>query len=188
MIIVTGGIACGKSVFLDKAKELGYNCIDADDWFHNEMSNESPIRILARIMLKTVDLKTVAFQHEYWNDFISVIDYSFQLWVQSQRNNFDIVVIPDFFSRNKNMLFDEEVLTIERLNNFEAAIERDAHRSEELTAKIYQAQMNSEERMSFADHVIYNNGTKEEFEKECEEWLQLHLQGHLIQSMKDTNT
>lgn len=182
MLIVTGGIACGKSTLLEVARKMGYNCVDADEWFHDIFIKDKSFAGIMWHYFGEKKLKDVAFIHKNWSLFQAVVDYSFAMWIQSETMQtkskpFDIVVIPDYFKRSISMGTEGvKVLTIERPYNLKAATERDAHRSNELTVMIHQHQMDPGKRREKADHVLENEKTKEEFEKECEKWLKLHLQ------------
>lgn len=185
MLIVTGGIACGKSTFLEVARKMRLKCIDADEWFH-DFKKTGTYSYIFKEFFDEQNISDVAFVHEKWEEYCKLIDLYFinQINLDEYFTNdlYDIIVIPDFFKRRLKLgTFD--VLTIERPYNLKAAVERDSHRSRDLTVKIHQHQMDPGTRRSLADYVLENEGTKEEFEKECEEWLKLHLQDHLTRRM-----
>jgi len=194
MLIVTGGIACGKSTFLEVANKMGYTCVDADDWFNEYFSTTIEFHTLCMSAFGHRDLKSVAFVHQNWGKFIQRIDVFFRDFVvkyQGQCNKhdekIDIICVPDIFQRGGWPL-GNDILTIERSYNLKYAIERDTHRSEDLTLKIHQHQMDPGKRRRLADYVLKNEGSKEQFEKECEEWLKQHLPAVSTQPTKDIDT
>lgn len=197
MLIVTGGIACGKSTFLEVARRMGYNCIDADEWFHKFRRSPEEKKFAAQMFgekyAESGWLSEVAFVHPNWAQYQEFIDVAFIYHLATQQVvhnvNYDIVVIPDFFNRSACRLLPKALtLTIERPNNLEAARLRDGDRVNGLTDRIHQNQMVSELRVVNARNVIYNNLTKSYFEKECEEWLQQHLQVASTQHTMDIAT
>ncbi len=171
MLIVTGGIACGKSTFLEVARQFG-RCIDADDWYNDQYKSTGNYLKITDLLFGTRELHTVAFNHENWTLFQEIVFGKF--WTLLEKEPFEIVAIPDFFSRTTART-GFSVLTIERPDNLGAALLRDPHRDPELTKKLHSNQMSGSQREQLADYVLFNNGTKEQFEKECENWLKLHL-------------
>lgn len=179
MIIVTGGIACGKTTFMEVARRLGYECVCADEWFRNEFKGQRNDKIGKRAIFKNadIDLKEVAFKHPDWHHYELYVDKMFEmyLWIRTMANTkTDFLFIPDYFKRHIYTDSKQSVLTIERGYNLKYAVERDVHRNQDLTVAIHQHQMDPGRRMSMADFVLRNEGTKEEFEKECEKWLKQH--------------
>lgn len=180
MLIVTGPIASGKSTLVEVARRMGYNCIDADEWFNQVFLKTGAFYNTARIMLDGQTLSEAAFTHERWKLFEEYVDLQFLKWLNEWNQYLgepDILVIPDFFNRPiyEMMKGQYKVLTIERLNNVEHALARDTMRDEALTRRIAENQMGVQARISLSDGHIINKGTKEDFEKVAETWLKLHL-------------
>lgn len=180
MLIVTGGIACGKSTFLDIARKLGYNCVDADEWHHSFRNNPVDAYTKKELFGDNFDMGEVAFVHPQWKEYEDFVGTSFKLWIDQEvlyhGRKIDILIIPDFFNKPvRTGLLGIPVLTIERPNNVLHAMKRDSHRDVDFTMKIHRNQMTPDERCKRADFVIINRGTKEEFQEECEKWLKSHL-------------
>lgn len=179
MLIVTGGIACGKSTFVDTARELLGTCavIDADEWYHGVYMRSDAYNQLTRSLFNRVSVKAAAFTHLNWSIFENAVADAFCEYVNNAKPT--ICVIPEFFKRAD--YFDarlgpwNEVLTIERDNNVDAAIKRDGHRTSAKTRLIAKNQSTIETRVDLSDYVLYNVGSKDEFKEECVKWLKSHL-------------
>lgn len=187
MLIVTGGIACGKTTFLRIAEEMGLRCVDADAWFNNTfMMYEDGARI-ANTLFGTTNLKEVAFKHPSWPAFMSIVGSRFFLFVKKIYRHIDILVIPDLPKR-MIWIVGSTILTIERPDNLEHAKLRDSHRSVELTELIHKNQSTMNERATIADEILFNIGNKKQFEEDCKSWLEQHLQDRSTQRMKAIDT
>lgn len=177
MLIVTGGIACGKSTFVEAARELGYKIIDADEWYHDVYKLSTSFDNAKQLLFGSVSIGAVAFRHSNWKAFERIVAAAFCTYATNNQPR--IVVIPEYFKHKR--LIDRHlgpvtVLTIERKDNYSAAYERDSEkRSADLTARIINAQTPSTARVVQADHVMYNGGSRDEFKQECQAWLKLHL-------------
>lgn len=176
MLVVTGGIACGKSTFVEAAREMGINVVDADEWYHKLFVGSSIQEHWRQTLFGNVAIKSIAFRHDNWSIYEQGVADAFSTYVGNIRP--DICVIPELFKRETYFrvnLPKFNVLTIERENHVDAAITRDGHRSVDLTQKIFENQTPSDVRVDKSDYVLYNVGSRDEFKQECHKWLALHL-------------
>lgn len=183
MLVVTGGIACGKSVFVRVCEGFGLKVIDADDWFHKTYRGSEEY-LLAIKEFDGRALSQCAFIHKHWKTFETQVASDFCKFVGDE---YEIVVIPEYFKYSEiynSLLPRHKTVTIERNDNLTFAITRDMHRGSELTKLIFNNQTPHNVRIESADYVLSNQGTIKEFQKECKEWLKLHLQEVLILRMR----
>lgn len=177
MLIVTGGIACGKSTFLEVSRELCDGVIiDADEWYHNERLQSEAHKRLAKTLFNNVSVKAAAFTHLNWSIFEKAVVDAFCEYTNNVKPV--ICVIPEFFKREdyfRARLNVEKVLTIERKDSMAAAFIRDTHRTEAQTKRIAENQSTTETRVELSDYVLYNAGSKDDFKQECVLWLKSHL-------------
>lgn len=174
MLVVTGGISCGKSVFKSVCNSYGIRVIDADDWFHGGYKRTNDYaKAVAGFGGQPLDI--CAFRHEHWAEFEKQVARDFCMSVS---DDYDVVIIPEYFrhfSEYRHLLAPHKVLTIERHNNLAFALERDTMRLPKLTERIYANQSSSSARVEKSDYVLYNAGYFEVFKREIEKWLELHL-------------
>ncbi len=190
ILIVTGGIACGKSTFVEAAREAGYDIVDADDWYHDIHTKSTEFSMNKQMLFGSLSLKTVAFRHKNWITFERLVAKAFCGYVLINKPR--IVVIPEFYRHEmlfkRYLGFANDVVTIERLNNFNEALARDVDRPVELTRKIMENQTPSIVRVDRSDYVLYNEGSRDEFKLECQQWLKSHLPVASTHRMRDIFT
>lgn len=189
MLIVTGGIACGKSTFVETARELGHFVVDADEWYHKLFVGSIIQQHWHKTLFGTVSIKAVAFQHDNWTTYEKIVADAFCEYVRNVKPT--ICVIPEYFKRHTYFIAAlglHKVLTIERDNHIDAAIARDGHRSAEQTQKIFENQTPSCVRVDLSDWFLYNVGSKDYFKQECELWLKSRLPAVSTHPTKDIDT
>lgn len=176
MIVVTGGIACGKSTLVETAREMGYDVVDADEWYHRIFVGSTAQTNLERTLFGSISYKTAAFQHLNWTVYEKGVADAFCEYIRNRKPQ--VCVIPEYFKREDYFsarLGAPKVLTIERENNVDAAKARDTHRSNTLTEKIAASQTPKHVRVELSDFILYNEGSKDQFKQECQKWLESHL-------------
>ena len=97
MIVVTGGIACGKSTFVEVAREMGIDVVDADEWYHKLFVGSSIQEYWRRTLFGGLSIKTVAFRHDNWSIYEQSVAEAFCTYIGNTRP--DICVIPELFKR-----------------------------------------------------------------------------------------
>jgi len=176
MLVVTGGIACGKSTFVEAAREVGFHVVDADEWYHNEYVGSSSFVLVTNILFGKTSVKDAAFRSRNWEAYERLVVGAFCRYVKDIAPYF--CIIPEFFKKEdffRALLNITGVLTIERTDNISAALDRDGHRTAAETERIAGNQTTSERRVELSDHVLYNVGSRDEFKEECTFWLKSHL-------------
>jgi len=167
-LIVTGGIACGKSTLLQAAEELGYKCLDVDDWFHEEMKGTALHHYTFKGWFGS---SPVAFIHPNWKEYERWLMQHFDMYLTS--NTPEVCVIPNLEGFDIKPSY--KILTVERKANQEAAILRDTHRNVSLTQRIHNTQLAREQREEVADWVLINDtSSSQEFKQKCTEWFVEH--------------
>lgn len=175
MLVVTGGIACGKSVAAEIFLAAGLKVLDADDWFHKRYKDSEEYKSTTQAFGGKL-LTECAFSHPKWGEFELTLLKFFCKFVD---DNYNVLIIPEYFKYQSDYtahLPYHKVLTIERTGNLEFAKLRDYHRDAELTQRIFNNQTSSETRIKLSDYVIYNSGSIEYLGMEVEKWLKSHLQ------------
>lgn len=171
MLIVTGGIACGKSC-LKKHVETkhGKSAVDADDWYKIAKSSLA-FRDKFRELFGKSSVDEVAFVHAGWEGYEYFVHHRFT--ADFLRNfSYDIVIIPEFFKfQSFYDKFEYDVLTIERSVNIEHVVKRDYFRDKGLSKRIMENQTSSSERLSKSKYSIWNDGTMLEFEIKIDDFM-----------------
>lgn len=171
MLIVTGGIACGKSCFKKHVEtKHGKSAVDADDWYKIAKSSIS-FRDKFRELFGESSVDEVAFVHAGWEGYEYFVHHRFaDDFLCSFK--YDIVIIPEFFKfQSFYDKFEYDVLTIERSVNIEHIVKRDCFRDMGLSKRIMENQTSSSERLSKSKHNILNDGTMLEFQIKIDDFI-----------------
>lgn len=171
MLIVTGGIACGKSCF-KKYVEMkhGKSVVDADDWYKIVKSSEVFIEKFHDLFGES-SVDEIAFVHAEWKSYEYFVHHCFSVdFLCSYR--YDIVIIPEFFKfQSFYNKFQYDILTIERSVNIEHVAKRDYFRDIGLSKRIMENQTSSSERLSKSKYNIWNDGTMLEFQEKIDDFM-----------------
>ncbi|MGL6154586.1 dephospho-CoA kinase [Cetobacterium sp. SF1] len=179
MIIgLTGGIASGKSTVSDIFKNLGIKVYDGDIIAKNIMAKEEVILELKKNFGKDIfdnegrlnrkKFKEIVFNNKEKLEILNGIVHPKVIKefynIKKETNTKDIVLfdVPLLFETGIDKLCDR-VIVVDIDENIQ--IERIIARDEitiELAKKIIEKQMDRKIKISKADYIIENNGTKEE--------------------------
>lgn len=162
MIIITGGIACGKSTVENIITNFGVSCIDSDVWFKTIYSHSDQCHTIKSQLFGESNISGVAFNHPNWETFCQRVAMAFCTFLNS--HDFDVVFTGEYFKFKEVLPVPKFVVTVERKDHASAALSRDTHRSPELTMKIINSQTTREERIAKSDFVVYNDGDIESLE------------------------
>ena len=173
-IAITGNIAAGKSVVENIINNLSYPVIDTDKIVHDLFRNSQDLNIQIRETFENYDIYTddlidrkklakVVFAdrkllkklEEITHPFI--IDEVLKFFERTQNEKFAFVSVPLLYEVNWGYLFDKVIMVaadneirLQRLMNRRKLSREDAQ-------KRMNAQIPQEEKIKFADFVIYNN-------------------------------
>lgn len=183
-IVITGGIACGKTLFCTYLSELGFDVLDCDFVVHTlESSGGAAVAPIKRafgeeVILRdgSVDRKKlgeIVFndrkQRERLNAIIHpLVEESVEQWLLNTHTGIPVVVIPLLFELGWEhryecivTLVSERQLQINRLVNTRGLTVQEA----EIRLA---AQMSASEKALRSDIVVINNGSAEALRKEAQ--------------------
>ncbi len=178
---LTGGVACGKSTVARRMEEAGIPIIDTDELAHLLFS-KSEILFKIETELGTSDrqeLREMVFASaEARKKLESILHPAIELALHQElhllRNTppvpmVAVVVVPLLFEAGWERHMDETVAVVcdEKLAR-ERLIARDKI-SEELAQRMIESQFSAAEKAKRANHVIWNNGSKEDLDVRVDE-------------------
>jgi len=173
-IALTGNIAAGKSVVEKFLRDLNYPVIDTDKVVHDLFVNSEELNIQLREAFGRYDICTndlidrkklakVVFSNakllkrleEITHPYI--IDEVLKFFEQHENENFTFVAVPLLYEVNWGYLFDKVILVAadDEIRMHRLMFRRNL--SQEDALKRMNAQIPQEEKIKFADYVIYNN-------------------------------
>ena len=171
---MTGNIAAGKSVVEKFLRDLNYPVIDTDKVVHDLFVNSEELNIQLREAFGRYDICTndlidrkklakVVFSNakllkrleEITHPYI--IDEVLKFFEQHENENFTFVAVPLLYEVNWGYLFDKVILVAadDEIRMHRLMFRRNL--SQEDALKRMNAQIPQEEKIKFADYVIYNN-------------------------------
>ena len=173
-IALTGNIAAGKSVVEKFLRDLNYPVIDTDKVVHDLFVNSEELNIQLREAFGRYDICTndlidrkklakVVFSdakllkrlEEITHPYI--IDEVLKFFELHENENFTFVAVPLLYEVNWGYLFDKVILVAadDEIRMHRLMFRRNL--SQEDALKRMNAQIPQEEKIKFADFVIYNN-------------------------------
>ena len=173
-IALTGNIAAGKSVVEKFLRDLNYPVIDTDKVVHDLFVNSEELNIQLREAFGRYDICTndlidrrklakVVFSdskllkrlEEITHPYI--LDEVLKFFEQHENENFTFVAVPLLYEVNWGYLFDKIILVAadDEIRMHRLMFRRNL--SQEDALKRMNAQIPQEEKIKFADYVIYNN-------------------------------
>lgn len=201
---VTGGIASGKTVVAKMLEELGAALIDFDllarqvvepgepaftqivDYFGKEVLQEDGTlnrKKLSKIVFQDTEKRNQleGFTHppifeEFLKQVNAITEKDPEAVIQ--------VVVPLLIEKNLQPIFDKIlVVYVPEEQQIERLVERDGISREE-AARMLEAQLPIDQKLTYADFVVHNEGSTEGTRKQLEEvWLELkRLQGEKARS------
>lgn len=183
-IVITGGIACGKTLFCAYLSELGFDILDCDFVVHTlELSGGAAVAAIQRAFGDTVintdgsvdriKLGEIIFKDQKQRDRLNAIihplvDESVEQWLQGAHTGIPVVVIPLLFELGWEHRYDcivtlvsDRNLQIERLVNTRGFT---VPQAEQRLA----AQLPVAEKAERSDIVVSNNGSAEALRQEAQ--------------------
>jgi len=180
-IVLTGGIATGKSTVARMLQEKGFVIIDADKIAHKVL-DEQHIQIAklfgdAFVMEGKVDRKalgSVVFAHpdkrKILEALLHPLIYS-EIENQSSREDTKgkiyFVDIPLFFETNRYPIRRSLLVYTTKMQQLNRLMQRDGYNTQNAQQRI-DAQMSIDEKRQKATYVIDNTGTLQQLETECD--------------------
>lgn len=181
-IAITGNIASGKSQAGNILKEIGYKVFDTDDIAHNILDNSLEVieafkdyDILENSKISRKKLGNIVFNNKDLKIKLENIIHPLvkqeinRLFNEYSQENYVFIIIPLLFEANMQDLFDEiiliycnDTLRLERLMNRNNLTKEDAQ------IRI-DSQLNQDEKASKCNHIIKNETTLNNLEKELKQ-------------------
>ncbi|KAA6227961.1 dephospho-CoA kinase [Campylobacter sp. LR196d] len=192
--IVSASIACGKSTFLEIAKNMGFKTLSADSIAHEILdSNAKEINalfsnneLLENDKINRKKLGQVIFNDK--NEKKKLENFMFPrirakiceaIEILNKKNKPFFIEIPLFFESNfyKNLgqsilIYTPKEQALKRL------MKRDNISKEDALIRL-NSQLDIEEKKKLADFVIYNTTSYENFQEECVKFIQRIKKGDL---------
>ena len=182
MIIgLTGGIGSGKSAAASVFKDLGIDLIDADDLARDSLNiNSKGYKLFInefgeKYLDENKDINRELLRKDIFNDPATKIKLEniihpfvrsgIQDFINSSKSDYCIIVVPLIYETSSSKLYDR-ILVIDC--DVDIQIERTSKRDNQTISQIeniLDKQATREERISIADEVILNNGSKEHLRK-----------------------
>ena len=186
-IVVTGGIACGKSRFAEALRKLGVETLDADDIVHELVPDEERRR-LAKVAFTDATVRAALEKRLH-----PLVAARFDEWFgdaapcqppHSTRNskletsnsklatrNLKIAIIPLLFEVHWEEKYDIICAVIcSKEKQIERMMQRRGLSRQEAEDRLA-AQMPTEEKAAKSHYVIRNEGTTEELERQAAEFV-----------------
>ncbi|MFA7172578.1 MAG: dephospho-CoA kinase [Kiritimatiellia bacterium] len=183
-IVITGGIACGKTLFCTYLSQLGFDILDCDFVVHSlESSGGAAVASIQRefgdaVILKdgSVDRKKLGnliFSDRKQRDRLNAIMHPLveervEGWLQGAHTGIPVVVIPLLFELGWEHRYDcivtlvsDRQLQIKRLVNARGCTVQEAKMR-------LAAQLPASEKVLRSDIVVINNGSAEVLRKEAQ--------------------
>ena len=188
-IVVTGGIACGKTRFGEALRALGVETLDADDIVH-ELVPEEERRRLAKIAFTDATVRAalekrlhplVAARFDEWfggeGSEFQVSSFKSQGECGETRNskletrNLKVAIIPLLFEVHWEEKYDIICAVIcSKEKQIERMMQRRGLSRQEAEDRLA-AQMPTEEKAAKSHYVIRNEGTTEQLERQAAEFV-----------------
>ncbi len=170
VIIITGGIASGKSFILELLKELHYPIIKSDEVARDIMSQDSFHKEMSKILNKEkFDLKNLIEENE---DILTIVENITYPTIAEIRNKFiekshkksliPVIEIPLFFEKNivdTLIQYDLEVISVVCGKELQMtrAKKRNNSLSDKLLRIIISRQINDKDRVARSKFIIYTS-------------------------------
>ncbi|MDA3925261.1 MAG: dephospho-CoA kinase [Kiritimatiellae bacterium] len=183
-IVITGGIACGKTLFCAYLSKLGFDILDCDHIVHDlESPGGAAVESVRREFGEHVILADGSVDRKRLGDLIfrdeglrnklnaivhPLVEDSMKFWFESEHSGVPVVVIPLLFELGWESRYDcivavvsDEQLQIERL------VEKRGITREHAEKRL-ESQWPVRVKAERSDIVVINNGSAEALKKEAE--------------------
>ncbi len=183
-IVITGGIACGKTLFCAFLSELGFDILDCDFVVHALESSGGaavePIRgefggeyILADGSVDRKKLGDLIFQDDTLRSKLNsivhpLVEEQMEEWITGAHDGIPVVVIPLLFELGWEHRYDSVVtLACERELQIERLVKKRGYTEQEAESRLA-SQLSAAEKAARSDIVVINNGSAEALRTEAE--------------------
>ena len=167
-IVVTGGIACGKSRFAEALRRLGCETLDADDIVHSLMSDEERRR-LAKIAFTDPSVRKALEARLH-----PIVDARFAEWFAAGGEGaapLKIAIIPLLFEVHWEKKYDIICAVIcSKEKQIERMMQRRGLTRQEAEDRLA-AQLPVEEKAAVSHYVIHNDGDVQELEMQAAKFV-----------------
>lgn len=170
-IAITGGIACGKSLFAEHLRRLGVETLDADDIVHGLVPDEERRR-LAKIAFRDASVRA-----ELERRLHPAVEKRFDEWFaepRTRRDGGDVLraaIIPLLFEVHWEKKYDIICAVIcEKEKQIERMMERRGLTRGEAEARLA-AQLPVEVKAAKSHYVIRNDSTPQNLEQEAAKFV-----------------
>jgi len=183
-IVITGGIACGKTLFCAFLSELGFDILDCDFLVHALESSGGaavePIReefgggviqadgSVDRKKLGELIFNDDTLRHKLNAIVHPLVEESMEKWLQGEHAGIPVVVIPLLFELGWERRYDSVVtLACERELQIARLVKKRGCTEQEAESRLA-SQLSASEKAARADIVVINNGSAEALRNEAE--------------------
>jgi dephospho-CoA kinase len=186
VIVITGGIASGKSYIMKLMSDFGYPTIKSDDIARDIMKQEDFLSSIRQILGKeSFELKEEIESNEKLLDIIETMIYPHIDKIRREfieechgKNLVPAIEIPLFFEKSiRDNLSDYDLVVISAICGKEVQMTRAAIRNKNISSKllniIISRQISDEERVARSNFVIYTLSKKSVVKKQLNEILRL---------------
>lgn len=164
-VVLTGGIACGKSRFAEALRKLGVETLDADDIVH-ELVPEGERKRLAKVAFRDANVRK-----ELERRLHPLVAKRFDDWFAASPDAMRAAVIPLLFEVHWEKKYDIICAVIcSKEKQVERMMQRRGLTRQEAEDRLA-AQMPAEEKAAKSHYVIRNEGTTEELERQAAEFV-----------------
>ena len=167
-IALTGGIACGKSLFAKFLRELGVQTLDADDIVHELIPVEERRRLAPIVFADPVARKALEARIH------PLVRERFDAWFTSQTPILKLAIIPLLFECNWDADYDIIIcISSPAEEQIRRMVETRGLTREAAEARL-SAQLPVSEKAARSHYVVVNDSTVEHLHDEavrCVEWL-----------------
>jgi len=183
-IVITGGIACGKTLFCTYLSELGYDILDCDFVVHSLESAGGaavePIKQEFGIGVIQCDgsvdrkkLGEIIFGDDRLRSQLNsivhpLVEERVEKWLQSTHKGIPIVVIPLLFELGWESRYDSVITIVSEREVQIKRLVKNRGFTEQEAARRLASQLPASEKAERSSIVVINNGSAEALKKEAE--------------------
>lgn len=191
IIIITGGIASGKTTLLNYLRSCGFPVLNADSLVHEYYKSKEGVEKISSNFGKEfikngeVDRKSLGnlvFQNKTKLKIlekivhIAIIELLVDWLTKNKKEDFVFLELAQYFEMDQSLLKEIDIehvilLVADKERRISFLKERNGILREEALRRI-QAQWPDEKKIDLADFVIKNNGTKKDLIRQAENILQ----------------
>jgi dephospho-CoA kinase len=181
IVVLTGGIASGKTQVSQRMSELGCSVIDADQVARDVVEKNSAgwqaviERFGPEILREDGEINRRVLRALVFNDSDALADLnaithpliqaSIKSAINQDSNQLIVVVIPLLTQTNQQTYFDRVLVVDVNENTQRQRLQQRDQINDQLTEKMLASQISRTQRLILADDVISNQGTLQDLQK-----------------------